>query len=104
MRLHSITSQDILVIWDDSTVGSRCLLTYAVEFSSTGDKSSYNRINKQDIIFTTFVHSMNIKQSKYLMTGADVSGSCIDKERVTRDNMRHFNPLSTTGLLTLYGI
>ncbi|XP_063963644.1 alpha-L-iduronidase-like isoform X2 [Lytechinus pictus] len=57
LRLHQYTASDVLVIWDDSNITTRCILTYDVEHSSTGSEGSYQRINSVDLIFTAFVYS-----------------------------------------------
>ncbi|CAH1246101.1 IDUA [Branchiostoma lanceolatum] len=57
VRLHRITEDTVLVLWDDKCVNSRCLLTFEVEFSSSSRKGPYKRINQRDQIFTAFVYS-----------------------------------------------
>ncbi|XP_030841888.1 alpha-L-iduronidase [Strongylocentrotus purpuratus] len=57
LRLHQYTASDVLVIWDDSNITTRCILTYEAEYSSTGSEGTYKRINTVDLIFTAFVYS-----------------------------------------------
>ncbi|XP_030841908.1 alpha-L-iduronidase-like [Strongylocentrotus purpuratus] len=57
LHLHQYTPSDVLVIWDDSNITTRCILTYEAEYSSTGSEGTYKRINAVDLIFTAFVYS-----------------------------------------------
>ncbi|XP_072177683.1 alpha-L-iduronidase-like [Diadema setosum] len=57
LRLHRYTASDVLVVWDDSAISSRCILTFQVEHSIQGLQGPYQQINDVDLIFTVFVYS-----------------------------------------------
>ncbi|KAL4660837.1 alpha-L-iduronidase [Arapaima gigas] len=49
----AVTKEQVLIVWSDHYVNSRCIKTYEVEFSS--DKRKFHRINVQDTIFTSYL-------------------------------------------------
>uniref|UniRef100_A0A3B3YW69 Alpha-L-iduronidase n=1 Tax=Poecilia mexicana TaxID=48701 RepID=A0A3B3YW69_9TELE len=55
LRFIRITKGQVLVIWSDHCVGSKCIKTFEVEFST--DQKEFSRVNAQDTIFTSYVHS-----------------------------------------------
>ncbi|XP_078455383.1 alpha-L-iduronidase isoform X2 [Lampetra planeri] len=55
LRVMPLTKGQALVVWDDGGACSRCLKTFEVEFSPTGER--YARIHVKDGIFTLAVHS-----------------------------------------------
>ncbi|XP_077992746.1 alpha-L-iduronidase-like [Glandiceps talaboti] len=57
VRLHNITKDEVLIIWDDGCVNSKCLKTFEVEFSSKSSQGPYQRINDVDLIFTSYFFS-----------------------------------------------
>ncbi|XP_070539995.1 alpha-L-iduronidase-like isoform X2 [Ptychodera flava] len=66
VRLHNIINQDVLIIWDDGCVNSKCIKTYEVEFSSKSVQGPYQRVNDVDLIFTAYLYSpKNSTNSKY---------------------------------------
>ncbi|XP_041792468.1 alpha-L-iduronidase isoform X2 [Chelmon rostratus] len=55
LRFIRITKGQVLIVWSDHCVGSKCIKTFEVEFSS--DQQQFSRINDQDTIFTSYVYS-----------------------------------------------
>lgn len=55
LRFIGITTGQVMVIWSDHCVNSKCIRTFEVEFSVDGN--DFKRINVQDTIFTSYVHS-----------------------------------------------
>lgn len=55
LRFIRITKGQVLVVWSDRCLDSKCIKTFEVEFSS--DQTEFSRINPQDTIFTSYVHS-----------------------------------------------
>lgn len=55
LRFITITKGQVLVVWSDHCVNSKCMKTFEVEFSS--DQKDFRRINTQDTIFTSYVFS-----------------------------------------------
>ncbi|XP_018613848.2 alpha-L-iduronidase [Scleropages formosus] len=53
LRFIAVTKGQVLVVWSDRSVRSRCIKTYEVEFST--DNRKFRRINTQDSIFTSYV-------------------------------------------------
>lgn len=60
LRFIGITTGQVLVVWSDHCVGSKCIKTYEVEFSS--DHRGFSRINTRDTIFTSYVYSPVARQ------------------------------------------
>ncbi|KAK2837635.1 hypothetical protein Q5P01_014847 [Channa striata] len=50
-----ITKGQVLIVWSDHCVDSKCIKTFEVEFST--DNETFSRINAQDTIFTSYVYS-----------------------------------------------
>uniref|UniRef100_A0A7N8WYM6 Alpha-L-iduronidase n=1 Tax=Mastacembelus armatus TaxID=205130 RepID=A0A7N8WYM6_9TELE len=50
-----ITNGQVLIVWSDHCVDTKCIKTYEVEFST--DHENFSRINTQDTIFTSYVYS-----------------------------------------------
>ncbi|KAM4576977.1 alpha-L-iduronidase isoform 1-T1 [Odontesthes bonariensis] len=55
LRFIRITKGQVLILWSDHCVDSRCIKTFEVEFSA--DDKEFSRINNQDTIFTSYVYS-----------------------------------------------
>ncbi|KAG7490400.1 alpha-L-iduronidase [Solea senegalensis] len=55
LRFIGITKGQVLIIWSDHCVDSKCIKTFEVEFST--DCETFSRINTRDVIFTSYVHS-----------------------------------------------
>ncbi|XP_062984575.1 alpha-L-iduronidase [Elgaria multicarinata webbii] len=55
IRLVGLTKGQVLVLWDDSCVGSKCLKKFEVAFSQDG--KAYHPISVKDSIFTMLVYS-----------------------------------------------
>lgn len=55
LRFIRITQGQVLVVWSDHCVNSKCIKTFEVEFST--DQKDFRRINTQDTIFTSYVYS-----------------------------------------------
>ncbi|NWW46993.1 IDUA iduronidase, partial [Pedionomus torquatus] len=55
VRLIPLTKGQVIVLWDDDCVNSKCIKTFEVEFSPDGE--AYQRINAKDTIFTLWVYS-----------------------------------------------
>ncbi|XP_077418309.1 alpha-L-iduronidase isoform X1 [Vanacampus margaritifer] len=55
LRFIRITKGQVLVIWSDGCVDSKCIHTFEVEFSAS--QKDFSRINSHDTIFTSFVYS-----------------------------------------------
>ncbi|XP_057688975.1 alpha-L-iduronidase isoform X2 [Corythoichthys intestinalis] len=55
LRFIRITKGQVLIIWSDSCVDSKCIQTFEVEFSSS--QKGFSRINSHNTIFTSFVYS-----------------------------------------------
>ncbi|XP_077571474.1 alpha-L-iduronidase [Stigmatopora nigra] len=55
LRFIRITKGQVLIIWSDSCVDSKCIQTFEVEFSSI--HKDFRRINSHNTIFTSFVYS-----------------------------------------------
>ncbi|XP_030213787.1 alpha-L-iduronidase isoform X1 [Gadus morhua] len=55
LRFIKITKGQVLIVWSDHCVDSKCLLTFEVEFSRDGE--DFHRINDRHSIFTSYVYS-----------------------------------------------
>uniref|UniRef100_A0A6Q2Y3D2 Alpha-L-iduronidase n=1 Tax=Esox lucius TaxID=8010 RepID=A0A6Q2Y3D2_ESOLU len=55
LRFISITKGQVLVVWKDHCVNSKCIKTFEVEFSK--DQKKFHRVNTWDTIFTSYVYS-----------------------------------------------
>ncbi|CAG5920346.1 unnamed protein product [Menidia menidia] len=55
LRFIRIHKGQVLILWSDHCVDSRCIKTFEVEFSSY--EKLFSRINNRDTIFTSYVHS-----------------------------------------------
>uniref|UniRef100_A0A1A8IDQ8 Iduronidase, alpha-L n=2 Tax=Nothobranchius kuhntae TaxID=321403 RepID=A0A1A8IDQ8_NOTKU len=55
VRFTGITEGQVLILWSDHCVASKCIKTFEVEFST--DKKKFRRINVKDTIFTSYVYS-----------------------------------------------
>ncbi|CAL8250420.1 unnamed protein product [Boreogadus saida] len=54
LRFIKITKGQVLIVWSDHCVDSKCLLTFEVEFSRDGE--DFHRINDRHSIFTSYVY------------------------------------------------
>lgn len=57
VKLYNITFNQVLIVWSDSSVHSKCILRYDVEFSASGAQGTFFRINPKDSVFTVFVYA-----------------------------------------------
>ncbi|XP_071587319.1 alpha-L-iduronidase isoform X2 [Heliangelus exortis] len=55
VRLIPLTKGQVIVLWDDGCINSKCIKTFEVEFSTDG--KAYQRVNAKDTIFTLWVYS-----------------------------------------------
>nr|XP_027302242.2 alpha-L-iduronidase isoform X1 [Anas platyrhynchos] len=55
VRFIPLTKGQVVVLWDDGCVNSKCIKTFEVQFSPDG--KAYRRINAKDTIFTLWVYS-----------------------------------------------
>ncbi|MCI4392342.1 hypothetical protein PGIGA_G00144970 [Pangasianodon gigas] len=55
LRFVSITKGQVLIVWKDHDVGTKCVKTYEVEFSKDG--VTFQRINFRDTVFTSHTFS-----------------------------------------------
>lgn len=55
LRFIRITTGQVLIVWSDHCVDSKCIKTFEVEFSA--DSIEFKRINVQDTVFTSHVYS-----------------------------------------------
>nr|XP_057926141.1 alpha-L-iduronidase isoform X1 [Doryrhamphus excisus] len=55
LRFIKITKGQVLIIWSDGCVDSKCILTFEVEFSA--GQNEFSRINSHNTIFTSYVYS-----------------------------------------------
>ncbi|XP_040398093.1 alpha-L-iduronidase isoform X3 [Cygnus olor] len=55
VRFIPLTKGQVVVLWDDGCVNSKCIKTFEVQFSPDG--KAYQRINAKDTIFTLWVYS-----------------------------------------------
>lgn len=61
VRILNISQETIIITWKD--LSNRCLLTYEVQFSSSGILVTYKRINTEDSIFLSFTYSQRLQKS-----------------------------------------
>ncbi|XP_068083307.1 alpha-L-iduronidase isoform X2 [Anabrus simplex] len=56
LEVFNVTFGEVLLKWDDSFVGTRCIKTYEVQFSPShaAGPDQFRRINVEDIIFLSF--------------------------------------------------
>ncbi|KAL0979234.1 hypothetical protein UPYG_G00182530 [Umbra pygmaea] len=55
LRFIGITIGQVMVVWKDHCVNSKCIKTFEVEFSK--DQEAFRRVNLRDTIFTSYVYS-----------------------------------------------
>uniref|UniRef100_A0AAY4CL80 Alpha-L-iduronidase n=1 Tax=Denticeps clupeoides TaxID=299321 RepID=A0AAY4CL80_9TELE len=55
LRFIPITKGQVLVVWKDHCINSKCIMSYEVEYSSV--QSTFQRINDYNTIVTSFVYS-----------------------------------------------
>ncbi|XP_029619149.1 alpha-L-iduronidase isoform X2 [Salmo trutta] len=55
LRFISITKSQVMIVWKDHCVNSKCIKTFEVEFSK--DQEEFKRVNTRDTIFTSYVYS-----------------------------------------------
>lgn len=55
VRFITITKGQVLIIWKDHCIGTKCIKTYEVELSK--DETAFQRINHRDTIFTHYTYS-----------------------------------------------
>ncbi|KAJ8005777.1 hypothetical protein DPEC_G00121410 [Dallia pectoralis] len=55
LRFLRVTKGQVLIVWKDHCVNSKCIRTFEVEFSK--DQRDFHRVNTLNTIFTSFVYS-----------------------------------------------
>ncbi|XP_053727696.1 alpha-L-iduronidase [Synchiropus splendidus] len=55
LRFIRITRGQVLIVWSDHCLHSKCILTFEVEFSRS--RTSFRRVNEQNVAFSSFVFS-----------------------------------------------
>ncbi|KAF7657526.1 hypothetical protein LDENG_00025810, partial [Lucifuga dentata] len=55
LRFIGITKGQVLLVWSDHCIGSKCIKTFEAEFSKDGKE--FRRINSRDTTFTSYVYS-----------------------------------------------
>ncbi|KAB0799443.1 hypothetical protein PPYR_07323 [Photinus pyralis] len=58
---HNITRNEVLLVWKDSKIRSKCILTYEVEFRpqvESCNRTKFRRINHRDTIFLSYHHAV----------------------------------------------
>ncbi|XP_046367791.2 alpha-L-iduronidase-like [Haliotis rufescens] len=55
LRFINITSGQILVVWSDDNIKTKCIFTYVVEYSADGSEAGFKRVNEEDTIVTAVV-------------------------------------------------
>ncbi|KAF5269379.1 hypothetical protein FQA39_LY08771 [Lamprigera yunnana] len=76
LTAHNITENEVLLVWKDTKVRSKCIRTYEVEFQldANGSKNPFlfKRINERDTVFLSYQHVMtgNVKLHKLINGGS----------------------------------
>ncbi|XP_076003594.1 alpha-L-iduronidase [Genypterus blacodes] len=55
LRFVRVTKGQVLVVWSDHCVDTKCIQTFEVEFSQ--DHKEFRRVNNLQTIFTSYIHS-----------------------------------------------
>ncbi|XP_005093685.1 alpha-L-iduronidase [Aplysia californica] len=55
VRFLNVTEGQMMVIWSDDNIHTKCLLTYEVEVSTSGPSGPYRRVNKNNSVVTLFL-------------------------------------------------
>ena len=76
LQVSNITCNQVLIVWSDMHVNSKCIKTYEVEYAKVSAKVSgtFHRINERDIIFNLFVYAPvapSYHKRKVLCDGVD---------------------------------
>lgn len=56
LRLLNITAGQVMIVWSDENIRTKCISTYSVEWSASSPKGPFTRINKYDIMANVFLH------------------------------------------------
>lgn len=54
--VYNVTFNQVMIVWSDSCVHSKCIKTYEVEFSKVNREDLFHRINDRDTFFNSFVY------------------------------------------------
>ncbi|XP_063051513.1 alpha-L-iduronidase [Engraulis encrasicolus] len=89
LRFIPITKGQVLIVWKDHCINSKCIKCYEIEFSR--DQSKFQRINLSNTIFTSYAHSPeNMQVSGFYRVRAvdywDRSGEFSLAEKYTEEN------------------
>ncbi|ESO86810.1 hypothetical protein LOTGIDRAFT_128432 [Lottia gigantea] len=71
LRFINITVGQVLVIWSDDNIKTKCIYTYEVAFSPTNITGPYQRVNKVDTIATISVISPHPHDGYYKVRAVD---------------------------------
>ncbi|XP_029656065.1 alpha-L-iduronidase [Octopus sinensis] len=55
VQVYKVTFGQVLVVWSDKFIGTKCILRYEVELSKSDTESQYRRINQQDSVVNSFM-------------------------------------------------
>ncbi|CAL1537818.1 unnamed protein product [Lymnaea stagnalis] len=55
VRFVNITQGQVMIVWSDRSIGTKCLLTYEVERSQTSPFGPYYKVSTINSIFTVFI-------------------------------------------------
>ncbi|GFS09916.1 alpha-L-iduronidase [Elysia marginata] len=56
VRLLNITAGQVMVVWSDENIRTKCILTYSVEWSPSNPNGPFIRINTYNIIVNVFIY------------------------------------------------
>ncbi|RUS90161.1 hypothetical protein EGW08_002040 [Elysia chlorotica] len=56
VRVINITAGQVLVVWSDERIHTKCIFTYSVEWSALGANGPFKRLNKYNTIFNAYPH------------------------------------------------
>uniref|UniRef100_A0A0B7B7Z3 Fibronectin type-III domain-containing protein n=1 Tax=Arion vulgaris TaxID=1028688 RepID=A0A0B7B7Z3_9EUPU len=83
VRFINVTAGQVLVVWSDRNINSKCILTYDVELSTAGPSGPYTKVNLQNSFVTLFLFETDNEQNvqgfyrvravDYWKTGGDYS-------------------------------
>ncbi|GFN80707.1 alpha-l-iduronidase [Plakobranchus ocellatus] len=62
VRLINITAGQVMVVWSDKNIFTKCILTYSVEWSPSSSKDTFKRLNKYNIVVNLFVHETDSEE------------------------------------------
>ncbi|XP_044736662.1 alpha-L-iduronidase-like [Chrysoperla carnea] len=68
LEIFNVTYNQVLLIWNDKNVLSKCIKTYEIEFSFDGIHN-FTRINRNDVVFLSFQYAPQEEEVRDLNTG-----------------------------------